>query len=200
MEVGRRTGCSTWYPSVYSNNKAYFNGADRGAESWKSFSKLASLPGTASSGLERIAIAHGATYAKQGKSSGKAGWMYRDYCKALGEGTINSLTVDAGSSSTKVTSTNDKGAVVTGRVSRSGGRTNKEMMVRLSSAAGTLVLRTDLTDNGGTSYVAGLASGTYSISVNSDSWRGIGRTFIGRHSITVKNGHVYNVGTLGFKG
>lgn len=199
VEVGRRTGCATWYPSRYSNNKAYFNGADRGAEAWKSFSTLASLPGSATSGLERVAISHGATYAKQGKRpSGYAGWMYREYCKAYGEGTVNGMTVSATSDSTKTTSVNDKGAIVKGRVTRSGGRTNKEMLVRLSSSDGTRVLRTDYTDGGGYFYVAGLASGTYTISVNSDSWRGIGRSFSGKHRITVRRGHVYSAGTLRF--
>jgi hypothetical protein len=201
VEVGRRTGCSTWYPSRYANNKAYFNGADRGAESWKSFSTLSSLPGNSTSGLEAVAIRYGATYAKQGKRPrGYAGWMYRDYCKSLGAGTINSLTVSSSSATTKLTSVDTKGAIVKGHVTRTGGRTNKEMMVRLSSSGGTLVLRTDYTDGGGNFYVAGLASGKYTISVNSDSWRGIGRTFTGKHTITVKRGHVYSAGTLRFKG
>ncbi len=126
--------------------------------------------------------------------------MYRSYCKAYGEGTVNSLTVSSASPATKTTSINDKGAIVKGHVSRAGGKTNKEMMVRLSNSGGTLVLRTDYTDGSGNFYVAGLASGTYTISVNSDSWRGIGRTFTGKHSITVKRGHVYNAGTLRFKG
>ena len=91
IEVGRRTGCSRWSGSLYSNNKAYFNGADRGAEAWKAFSKLTSLPGSASTGLRRIAIAHGATYARQGSvPKGYHGWMYRDHCKSLGQGTVNS--------------------------------------------------------------------------------------------------------------
>ena len=201
VEVGRRTGCSAWYPSRYSNNKAYFNGADRGAEAWKSFSTLASLPGSASRGLERVAIAYGATYAKQGKRpKGYAGWMYRGYCKTYGEGTINSMSVSPTSPSSKTTSINDKGAIVKGHVSRTGGRTNKEMMVRLSNSGGTIVLRTDYTDSSGNFYVAGLASGRYTISVNSDSWRGIGRTFSGKHTITVKRGHTYSAGTLKFKG
>ncbi len=201
VEVGRRTGCSDWYGSVYSNNNAYFEGADRGAEAWKAFSTLSSLPGTASTGLEAVAIRYGATYAEQGKRpSGKAGWMYREYCKALGEGTYNSLTVSSTSSTTKTTSTNDKGAIVKGRVTRTGGRTNKEMLVRLSSAGGTIVLRTDVSDSGGYFYVAGLASGTYTISLNSDSWRGIARSFDGRHSITVTRGNTYNAGTLRLNG
>ena len=203
VEVGRRTGCSSWSGSVYSNNKAYFNGADRGAEGWKSFSTLKSLPGSANSGLERIAIAHGATYAKHGKRpSGKAGWMYRGYCKALGQGTVNSESSlhGWGQSINKTTSTNTKGAVVKGRVTRSGGRSNKEMMVRLSSSDGKRVIRTDLTDSRGNFYVAGLPSGNWTISVNPDSWRGIGRSFSGKHSIRVTAGKTYSAGTLKFSG
>jgi hypothetical protein len=127
--------------------------------------------------------------------------MYRAYCKAYGAGTINSTTI-TGTGHTdlvKVTSRNPKGAIVRGHVSRVGGKTNKEMMVRLSSSAGTRVLRTDVTDSSGNFYIAGLPSGSWSVSVNSDSWRGIGRTFTGRHSISVKAGHSYNLGTLRFK-
>jgi hypothetical protein len=202
VEQGRRTGCSTWYPSRYTNNKAYFNGADRGAEAWKSFRRLASLPGNASSGLERIAIAHGATYERQNKSSGSAGWMYRGYCKALGAGTYsNELNVTGYDNTvTKATSVNRKGAVVRGHVTRSGGRTNKEMLVTLSSTDGKRVLRTDFTDGAGNFYVAGLPSGNWKITVNADSWRGIARTFTGKHSIRVSRGHNYNAGTLRFKG
>ncbi len=203
VEVGRRTGCSTWYPSVYPNNKAYFNGADRGAEAWKAFTKLSSLPGSAHQGLERVAIAHGATYARQGSvPRGYQGWMYRSHCKALGQGTVNSESSlrGWGASVKKTTSINTKGAIVKGRVTRSGGRTNKEMMVRLSSIDGKRVIRTDLTDSKGYFYVAGLPSGNWSISVNPDSWRGIGRSFSGKHTIRVTAGHVYNAGTLKFSG
>jgi hypothetical protein len=83
-------------------------------------------------------------------------------------------------------------------VSRTPGRTNKEMMVTLSSRDGKRVLRTDLTDGKGNFYVAGLAPGRYQISVNADSWRGIGRAFKGRHFITVKAGRVKNAGNLRF--
>ena len=41
----------------------------------------------------------------------------------------------------KKTSSDAQGAVVKGHVSRTGGRTNKEIMVRLSSSKQTLVLR-----------------------------------------------------------
>lgn len=202
VETGRRTGCSAWYASVYPNNSAYFQGEDRGAEAWKAFTTLYALSGTATTGLRSIAIDHGATYSKQGKRpSGYAGWMYRDHCKAYGKGMINSFTVTPTSyPDGKTLGTDTKGAVVKGHVSRSGGRTNKEMMVRLSSSGGTLVLRTDLTDSSGNFYIAGLASGTYTVSVNSDSWRGIGRSFTGHHTITVTAGHGYNLGTLHFSG
>jgi hypothetical protein len=105
-----------------------------------------------------------------------------------------------GGSDDKNTGTDKKGAVVKGHVSRTGGRTNKEILVRLSSSRQTLVLRTDITDGGGNFYIAGVATGTYTVSVNSDSWRGIGRTFTGHHTIHVTAGHGYNLGTLHFKG
>lgn len=204
VEVGRRTGCADWYPSKYTNNNKYFKGMDRGSERWKSFRRLRDLPGNAKRGFERVARTadpNPARGAEQNKiPRGYAGWMYRGYCKALGAGTINTLTVSGtGRTVSKTTSRVRQGALVKGRVKREGGRTNKEIMVRLSSSAGTRVIRTDLTDGSGTFYVPGLPSGRWTISVNSDSWRGIGRDFSGRHSITVKAGKGYNVGTLKFK-
>lgn len=204
VEVGRRTGCSDWYPSKYSNNAAYLKGKDRGAEAWKSFKRLTSLSGGKNTGLEgkaRRASPNPATNAQNKVKRGYAGWMYRGYCKAYGAGTTNTLRVaGTGKRITKTTSTNRQGAVVKGRVTRTKGRTNKEIMVRLSSSQGTRVIRTDLTDNNGTFYIAGLASGNWTISVNSDSWRGIGRKFSGKKSVRVKAGHGYNVGTLRFDG
>jgi hypothetical protein len=203
VEVGRRTGCSAWYASHYPNNSAYLNGEDRGAEAWKAFTTLHSLPGSKTTGLESIAVEHGASYdagKQDDKPSGYAGWMYRDHCKALGTGSYTTMWVNATSEPVRDANTVYEGAVVKGRVTRTGGRTNKEMMVRLSSSDGTKVLRTDLTDSSGYFYVAGLTDGTYTISVNSDSWRGIGRTFSGKHSITVRRGHLYNAGTLKFSG
>lgn len=197
VEVGRRTGCATWYPSVYSNNSAYFKGEDRGAEAWKSFKTLKYL----SSSMRRVAVAHHAGSA-QNKSSGKAGWMYREYCKAYGMGTYSDQVDITATNQTiyEAANTNRKGAIVKGRVTRSGGKTNKEMLVRLSSTDGKRVIRTDVTDSGGYFYVAGLPSGNWTISVNSDSWRGIGRTFTGKHSIRVTAGRTYSAGTLRFKG
>lgn len=204
VEVGRRTGCSDWYPSKYTNNNKYFKGMDRGSERWKSFRRLRDLPGNAKRGFERVARTADPNPARGAEQNriprGYAGWMYRGYCKALGAGTISTVTVSGSDRTiTKTTSRNKRGAVVKGRVTRTGGRTNKEIMVRLSSSAGTRVIRTDLTDGSGTFYVAGLPSGRWTISVNSDSWRGIGRDFSGRHSITVKAGKGYNVGTLRFE-
>ncbi len=201
VELGRRTGCSDWQKSVFPNNDAYFQGLDRGAEAWKSFSKLSTLSSSMQARARSVRPNH-ATTAEQGHvPAGYRGWMYRGYCKTYGTGTINSMTVPKfGASMTKDTSVDFKGAVVKGRVTRTGGRTNKEMMVRLSSSGQTLVLRTDLTDGSGTFYVAGLATGTYTVSVNSDSWRGIGRAFIGTHTIRVTAGHGYNLGTLRFNG
>lgn len=204
VEVGRRTGCADWYPSKYTNNNKYFKGMDRGSERWKSFRRLRDLSGNAKRGFERVARSADPNPARGAEQNriprGYAGWMYRGYCKAHGAGTIDTVTVTGTNRSvTKTTSRNRQGALVKGRVKREGGRTNKEIMVRLSSSAGTRVIRTDLTDGSGTFYVAGLPSGRWTISVNSDSWRGIGRDFSGRHSITVKAGRGYNVGTLRFK-
>lgn len=192
VEFGRRTGCSAWYASRFSNNDAYFSGLDRGAERWK----------TVAGKYAEYQKSYDMGYVARTPPSGYKGWMYRGYCKAYGTGTINttSLTGFDNPTLTKLTSINYRGAVVHGHVSRSGGRTNKEMMVRLSSSDGTRVIRTDLTDSSGNFYVAGLASGTWTISVNSDSWRGIGRSFSGRHTITVSRGNTYGVGTLSFSG
>lgn len=204
VEVGRRTGCADWYPSKYSNNNQYFKGMDRASERWKSFRRLRDLPGNAQRGFEHVARTADPNPARGDKHNkiprGYKGWTYRGYCKALGAGTISTVTVSGtGRTVGKTMARTKRGAVVKGRVTRTGGRTNKEMMVRLSSSAGTRVIRTDLTDGSGTFYVAGLPSGRWTISVNSDSWRGIGRDFSGRHSITVKAGKRYNVGTLRFE-
>ena len=193
VEIGRRTTCSAWYSSVYPNNDAYFSGQDRGAERWK----------TVAGKYPEYQKSYDMGYVAKTPPSGRKGWMYRGYCKALGTGTYNNTMrihdLDQGIT-TETTATVRKGAIVRGHVSRAGGKTNKEMMVRLSSSDGKRVIRTDLTDSSGNFYVAGLPSGKWTISVNSDSWRGIGRTFTGKHSITVSSGHTYSAGTLRFKG
>lgn len=204
VEVGRRTGCSDWYPSRYTNNRKYFKGLDRAAEKWKSFRRLRDLPGNANRGYERIARnvepnpARGTVHNKVRK--GYAGWMYRGVCKARGAGVVNTLTVSGTNRNiSKSTSRNAQGALVKGKITRTGGRTNKEMMVTLSSTSGTKIVRTALTDSKGVFYVAGLSSGRWRITVNADSWRGIGRDFSGRKTVKVKAGKGYNVGTLKFK-
>jgi hypothetical protein len=203
VELGRRTACADWYASRYTNNKSYFKGLDRTAERWKTFSKLSALPGNRTKGFEylaRTANPNPATDAQQGKRPrGGKGWMYRTHCKALGAGSYKVVNVSGlGNSTRTVALRSKKGAVVRGHVSRAKGRTNKEMMVTLSSTDGKRVIRTDLTDGKGNFYVAGLARGRYKITVNADSWRGIGRTFKGRHFITVKGGRGYNAGNLRF--
>ena len=203
VELGRRTGCADWYPSRYSNNNTYFNGLDRGSERWKTFPTLSRLPGGKNRGLEflaRTAFPNPATDAAQGrKPGGAAGWMYRLHCKALGAGSYKVVDiVGTGNANRRTSLTSKKGGVVKGHVSRAKGRTNKEMMVTLTSTDGRRVLRTDLTDGGGNFYVAGLASGRYKITINADSWRGIGRKYAGRHFITVKAGSRRNAGNLRF--
>lgn len=203
VELGRRTGCADWYGSRYSNNKSYFKGLDRTAERWKTFSTLSRLPGNKNTGFEylaRTANPNPATSAEQGKRPrGMAGWMYRAHCKALGGGTIKTVNISGLNNGNKrVSLRSTRGAVVRGHVSRAKGRTNKEMMVTLSSTDGKRVLRTDLTDGKGNFYVAGLTSGRWKITVNADSWRGIGRKFKGRQFITVKAGRTHNAGNLRF--
>lgn len=206
VEVGRRSGCADWYKSVYPNNRVYLNGEDRGNEAWKAFTTLRSLKGNAKSGLEylaRTANPNPATDAEQGKRpAGGAGWMYRTHCKALGAGSISTVNVSGRNRGTIAmkAKADKKGAVVRGHVVRIGGATNKEVLVRLSSTDGTRVIRTDITNSGGNFYVAGLAPGRWTISVNPDSWRGIERMFKGRHVINVKAGRSYSVGTLKLRG
>jgi hypothetical protein len=202
VELGRRTGCADWYPSRYSNNNTYFKGLARGSERWKTFPYLSKLSGGRTSGLEGIARRanpNPATDAVQGKRPrGAAGWMYRKHCKALGYGSVATVDISGTGSNRQVSLRSKRGGVVKGHVSRAPGRTNKEMMVTLSSTDGKRVLRTDLTDGGGNFYVAGLAAGRYKITINADSWRGIGRTYKGRHFITVKPGRTRNAGNLRF--
>lgn len=203
VELGRRTGCADWYASRYTNNNTYFKGLDRGSERWKTFPYLSKLSGGRTSGLEGIArrvSPNPATDAGQGRKprSGK-GWMYRKHCKALGAGHVKVVDIAApGTGETRTSLISKRGGIVKGHVSRAPGRTNKEMMVTLSSSDGKRVLRTDLTDGRGNFYVAGLAPGRYKITINADSWRGIGRTFKGRHYITVKTGRTKNAGNLRF--
>lgn len=202
VEQGRRTACADWYPSRYSNNNSYFKGLDRGPERWKTFPYLSKLSGGKNTGLEGIArraSPNPATDAAQGKKPrGAAGWMYRTHCKALGAGSVKTIDISGTGSNRRISLVSKRGAVVKGRVSRAVGRTNKEMMVTLTSADGKRVLRTDLTDGRGAFYVAGLAPGRWRINVNADSWRGIGRAFKGRRYITVKAGRTYNAGNLRF--
>lgn len=201
VELGRRTGCSDWYPSRFPNNTAYFKGLDRGAERWKAFRKLSDLP-SGFRAIARSADPNPATDAQNKVKSGSRGWMYRTHCRANGAGKAVAVDVrDTGSSYSKTVSlTSSKGASVRGRVTRTKGRTNQEIMVRLSSTDGVRVLRTAMTDGAGRFTVSGLPSGNWAIAVNSDSWRGIGRAFKGRHTIRVKAGRSYSVGTLQFNG
>lgn len=203
VELGRRTGCADWYPSRFDNNRKYFKGLDRASEKWKSFPFLSKLAGGKNSGYEgiaRSAFPNPATDAEQGrKPAGYAGWMYRTHCKALGAGSYKVVDISGFGTSRQVSVSTRKGGVVKGHVSRAAGRTNKEMMVTLTSTDGRRVLRTDLTDGKGNFYVAGLPSGNWKITINADSWRGIGRAYTGRHFITVKAGSVRNAGNLKFK-
>ncbi len=200
VEIGRRTGCSYWYRSRYANNGLYLQG-DRSNESWKAFRKLNDLSGGKTSGKEllaRTASPYRATETQNSSKKGWGGWMYREYCGATSAGRYYEVTVTSSSHNSN-SPTVSKGATVTGKVTRGGGRTNKEMLVSLYSTGGTLVMRTDLTDGSGKFSIKGLDSGTYRIKVNSDSWRGITRTFSGKHTIRVTKGKSYSAGTLRFQ-
>ena len=57
-------------------------------------------------------------------------------------------------------------------------------------------LRTALTDSNGRFVIYGLSTGSYTITVNADSWRGINREFKGKQKVKVTTGRTYSVGTL----
>lgn len=193
VEIGRRTGCSSWLPSRYSNNTLYLKGEDRGAEAWKT---------VAGTYAERTKSYQMGFVAKR-PPSGYKGWMYRGYCGAVTAGAYSTMTVTASDDNqAPPTMRVWRGATVSGKVTRGGGRTNKEMMVSFyptGSKARVNVIRTDLTDSSGRFSVKGLATGTYRIVVNADSWRGITRAFSGKQSIKVTAGKSYSVGTLRFQ-
>lgn len=191
VEIGRRTGCSTWVPSRFTNNRAYHKGLERGGERWKSVS------GSKAEVSKSISMG----FPKSGRKppKGYKGWSYRDYCRADGVGGYKLVDISDDRTAT-LTPTVAKGATISGRVTRTGGRTNKEMLVEAYSTGGTLVRRTAITNGSGKFTIRGLATGTYRIRVNGDSWRGIGRTASGPTSKKVKAGKSYSVGTLKFKG
>lgn len=201
LDIGRPVGVSDWFKSRYSNNASHFTSeSDRETEIWKSFSRLSNLPGSSTSGLEAIAVKHGASYAagKQNSSpgSGYAGWMYRDYTPTkYGQGYYTAITIPEGGLTAANPNVN-KGATITGHISRQGGRTNKEMMVSAYSIDNVRVMRSAVSDGSGNFRITGLAPGKYNIQVNTDSWRGLGRTFTGAHTKSVSGSGFYSVGTL----
>lgn len=191
IESGRRTGCSAWYPSLYPNNNLYLQGADRGAEQWK----------TVAGKFAEKTMSTRMGYVAKTPPSGYKGWMYRGACVQRGTGAIMTTSVSGAQAFGSAThplmdATIHAGATVSGHISRIGGKTNKEMLVSIYSTKGTLVMRTAYSGKSGNFTVRGLASGNYNIELNADSWRGIGRTFTGRHTIRVSAGHSYRVGTL----
>ena len=189
VEVGRRTGCSAWYPSIYPNNYLYHKGGERANERWKT---------VAGAKYEYYqSVLHGFPKAGRTPPKGYKGWMYRDVCKAVGAGKYALVKV-SGSKTVKLTV--PTGGTISGKVTRAGGKTNKEMLVTAYSTDGTKVLRSAYTGKSGGFVIRGLASGSYKIVVNADSWRGISRTFSGKHSVTAKAGKNVSVGTLRFAG
>ena len=191
VEYAKRTGCAGWFKSRYANNSNYLEGEDRGNEKWKSFRRLRDL----SAGYERIAKSHGAT-ASQNRSPGGGfkGWMYRDHCAE--NHAERTLAISATSGLRSVNTTLARGATISGRVTRKGGKSNKEMLVTAFRKDNRYVARTAITNGSGGFKITGLASGGWSIMVNADSWRGIGRSFSGPHSKSVTAGKGYSTGRL----
>ncbi|RYY40983.1 MAG: carboxypeptidase regulatory-like domain-containing protein [Actinomycetales bacterium] len=137
-------------------------------------------------------------YVKRNPPKGYKGWMYRDVCKAVGAGKYVLITVGAGDRTVDVT--NPRGGTISGRVTRVGGKSNKEMLVTAYSTDGKKVLRSAYSSRSGGFVIRGLASGSYKIVVNADSWRGISRSFSGKKSVKAKAGKNVSAGTLRFKG
>lgn len=194
VEYAKRAGCAGWFKSRYATNSNYLEGEDRGNEKWKSFRRLRDL----SAGSERIAKTHGAS-ATQNRSPGGGykGWMYRDHCaENHAERTSNALAISTTSRLTSVNTTLARGATISGRVTRKGGKSNKEMLVTAFRKDNRYVARTAITNGSGGFKITGLASGGWSIMVNADSWRGIGRSFSGPHSKSVSAGKGYSTGRL----
>jgi hypothetical protein len=187
VEIGRRTSCSAWYPSIYPNNNLYLKGGERGNERWK----------TVAGRKPEYSTSYRYGYVDRTPPKGYKGWMYRDVCKAVGAGKYGLYTV---SGDREVKLTNAKGGTISGRVTRIGGKSNKEMLVTAYSTDGKKVLRSAYTSRSGSFVIRGLATGTYRILVNGDSWRGITRTFDGKKTVKVSVGRGSSAGTLRFRG
>ena len=189
VEYARRPGCTDWYPSRYTDNYAYLQGEDRGNERWK----------TVNGKYAEYEKSNAMGYTAKTPPSGYRGWMYRDHCAEIHAEHTSSpreVTGPAASQGATINFTLNKGAWVSGRVSREGGKSNKEMLVIAYRKDNKFVTRTAITDGSGRFKMTGLASGSWSMMVNSDSWRGIGRSFSGIHTKTVTAGHGYSIGSL----
>ncbi|MGQ2911101.1 MULTISPECIES: carboxypeptidase-like regulatory domain-containing protein [unclassified Aeromicrobium] len=191
VEVGRTTQCSSWYPSIYKDNYLYHKGLERGHEKWK----------TVNGAKAEYAKSIEKGFPRAGKKppAGYKGWMYRDACRHTGTGSAVTVNLPDRSVTSNISKTS-KGATISGKVTRAGGKSNKELLVSVYSTQGTLVMRSAYTGSSGKFVIRGLASGNYRIGVNLDSWRGIGRTFDGSKTKRVTAGKSYSVGTLKFKG
>lgn len=186
-EVGRNASCANWYSSVYGDNNKYFKGLDRGAERWKVV--------RGSKAQYKTSIAHGFPTAGKKLPRGKKGWMYREYCRTNTAGMYRLISVGE-NGTVAIGNTLGRGATISGRVTRPKGALVRDTMVSVYSTNGTLVMRSAIAGGSGKFTVFGLASGTYRIEVNSDSWRGNNHSFRGTHSKKVKAGKNYSVGTL----
>jgi hypothetical protein len=186
-EIGRRTSCSAWYPSIYPNNNLYLKGGERANERWK----------TVAGRKPEYSTSYRYGYEDRTPPKGYKGWMYRDVCKAVGTGKYALITV---SGDREVKLTNARGGTISGRITRIGGKSNKEMLVTAYSTDGKKVLRSAYSGRSGGFVIRGLATGTYRIVVNADSWRGITRTFDGKKTVKVTAGRGSSAGTLRFRG
>lgn len=128
--------------------------------------------------------------------------MTREHCRAYSTGAykqVNILNDGAGSTQT-VGLANAKGGTVKGKLTGPTKKSYVEVLIRVSNTNGSSVYRTAMTDGSGNFNVTGLASGTYSVRVNSDSWRGINRAFSGKKTVKVTAGKTTSIGKLTFKG
>ena len=189
VEIARRTSCSAWYSSYFPDNKLYLKGLERASERWK----------TVAGKYPEYKKSYTMGYKAKTPPKGKKGWMYRDFCRSNSAGTYTKVSVVEGKTTTVKKSVR-RGGTISGHITRSGGRSNKEIMVTAySKKGGKLVQRSAITNGSGNFTIFGLASGTYSLAVNPDSWRGIDRSFNGRHSKKVRAGGNYSVGRLFLK-
>ncbi|MCW2748216.1 MAG: hypothetical protein JWP10_1358 [Nocardioidaceae bacterium] len=190
VEYGRHTSCATWLPTVNKNNNSYL---EKGVSRWKAYTwpyhysskRYLGQPARVNIPKPYTRVVGGVKvdgYGNPAPGSGKRGWMWRDHCRADGVSTSTLVNVGSETAQVRVKNiTKVKGGQISGRILRVQTRKPKsEILVTVYDQGGTTgkkVTRTAITDRRGGFVVRGLAPGTYQLSVNADSWRGIGRGF-----------------------